>query len=67
MEKKFYTIMDGEGNFMNSNFMRDNNKNIVEAVRFGSLEGVKQYFEGLRKDRGFKIVEINYSLKEIIK
>lgn len=65
MEKRFYTIMDGEGNFINSNFMRDNNDNIVEAIRFSSLDGAAYYFEGLRKDRGFKIVKVNCNLEEM--
>jgi hypothetical protein len=62
--KEFYTIMEGN-NFINSNFMRDNNENISEAIRFNTLESAKYYFEGLRKDRGFRIVKVKCVLEYI--
>lgn len=62
--KEFYTIMEGN-NFINSNFMKDNNENISEAIRFNTLESAKYYFEDLRKDRGFKIVKVKCTLEYI--
>lgn len=62
--KEFYTIMKGN-NFKNSNFMRDDNENISEAIRFNTLESAKCYFEGLRKDREFKIVKVKCTLEYI--
>lgn len=65
MNKIFFTIMDGEGNFLNSNFMRDNNDNIIEAIRFNREEDVKDYFKDLREDRGFKIVRVKCELEDV--
>ena len=65
MNKIFFTIMDGEGNFLNSNFMRDNNDNINEAIRFSRLDDIGDYFEDLRKDRGFKIVRVKCELEDV--
>lgn len=65
MNKIFFIIMDGEGNFMNSNFMRDNNDNIIEAIRFSNLKDAEYYFEDLRKDKGFKIVRVKCELEDI--
>ncbi|NFL87495.1 hypothetical protein FDB24_14835 [Clostridium botulinum] len=60
---EFYTIMCGN-EFLNSNFMRDESKNIIEAIRFSTEEGVKEYFKGLRKNRGFRIVKVKCALEE---
>lgn len=57
MQQKFWTIMDGD-KFLNSNFMRDSSDSITEAVRFRTEDGCKEFFEGLRQDRGFKIAEV---------
>ena len=65
MGKIFYTIMEND-KFLNSNFMRDMNDNINEAIRFNTLEGVKGYFEDLRKDRGFRIVKVTCELEDVI-
>lgn len=65
MNKTFYTIMDGEGNFLNSNFMKDNNDNIIEAIRFSNLDDIKYYFKDLRDDKGFKIVKVKCELEDI--
>lgn len=65
MSKTFYTIMDGEGNFMNTNLYRKDNDNIFEAIRFSHLEDVEDYFEELRKDRGFKIVKVKCELEDV--
>lgn len=64
MQSKFWTIMIDE-KFLNSNFMRDNNENISEAVRFSDEESCREFFEGLRKDKPFKIVEVNCELRPI--
>lgn len=65
MNKTFYTIMDGEGNFMNANLYRKNNDNIYEAIRFSHLEDVEDYFGELRKDKGFKIVRVKCELEDV--
>lgn len=65
MNKIFFTIMDGEGNFLNSNFMRDNNDNILEAIRFSKLDDAEYYFKDLREDRGFKIVRVKCELEDV--
>lgn len=65
MNKTFFTIMDGEGNFLNGNLMRKNNENINEAIRFNDLEDAIDYFGELRKDRGFKVVKVNCKLEDI--
>lgn len=64
MNKIFYTIMEKD-KFLNSNFLRDMNDNINEAIRFSTLEGVKSYFEDLRKDRGFRIVKVICELEDV--
>jgi len=61
---KFYTIMRGN-KFLNSNLFRGDSENIVEAVRFTHEEDVKEYFEGLRKDRGFRIVKVKCELEDV--
>lgn len=65
MNKTFYTIMDGEGNFLNNNLMRGNNDNIIEAIRFSRLDDAEDYFEELREDRGFKIVRAKCELEDV--
>lgn len=65
MNKTFFTIMNGEGNFLNSNFMRDNNDNIIEAIRFSRLDDTEDYFKELREDRGFKIVRVKCELEDV--
>ena len=64
MSKIFYTIMEGK-KFLNNNFLRDMNENIIESIMFSSLEGAEQYFEDLRKDRGFRIVKVICELEDI--
>lgn len=64
MEKVFYTIMEDD-KFLNSNFMRDMNDNISEAIRFDSLEDVKYYFKDLREDRNFRIVKVVCKLEDV--
>lgn len=64
MNKIFYTIME-EDKFLNSNFLRDMNDNINEAIRFSTLEGAKSYFKDLRKDRGFRIVKVTCELEDV--
>ena len=62
MKNKFWTVMI-EDKFLNSNFMRDASENIVEAIRFYSKEECEEYFEMLRKDKPFRIVEVTCQLK----
>lgn len=64
MNKIFYTIME-EGNFLNSNFLRDMNDNINEAIRFNSLEAARRHFKGLSGDRNFRIVKVNCKLEDV--
>lgn len=64
MNKEFWTIMI-EGKFLNSNFMRDDNENIVEAIRFYNEEDCRDFFEGLRRDRPFKMVKVKCKLEVI--
>ena len=59
---KFYTIML-EGKFINSNFMREDSKDIVEAIKFSKKENAKYFFEGLRKDKDFKIIKVKCELE----
>lgn len=63
MEYKFWTIMDGD-KFLNSNLMRKDNSNIVEAIKFEYEEDCLEFMEGLRKDRNFKSVEVNCEVSE---
>lgn len=62
--KEFYTIMQGD-NFMNTNMFGENNENIIECIRFSTLESVQEYFEGLRKDKGFRIVKVKCTVEEL--
>ncbi|CAI3685777.1 hypothetical protein [Clostridium neonatale] len=61
---EFYTIMDGN-KFFNSNFMREDSENIIEAIRFSSQEEATIYFKGLREDRGFRIVKVKCELEDV--
>lgn len=61
---QFYTIMTGN-KFLNANLFRRDSENIVEAVKFTYKEDVEEYFEGLRKDRGFRIVKVKCELEDV--
>jgi hypothetical protein len=61
----FYTIVDGEGNFLNSNLMRDHTSNVIEAIKFFTFEEVKDYMKYLREDKAFKIAKVECSISEI--
>ena len=65
MNNEFYTIMDGEGNFINENCMAYNNDSVNDAVRFKYIEDAEEYFENLRKDIDFKIVRVKCELENV--
>ncbi|MEG1310502.1 MAG: hypothetical protein RR942_06435 [Romboutsia sp.] len=64
MKKQYYyTIMEGN-KFLASNLMRGMVDNITEAVRLFYEDDAIEYFEGLNKNRNFKIVEVECILRE---
>lgn len=59
----FYTIME-DGKFLASNFMRGMVNWVGEAVKLETEEEALEYFEGLNKNRKFRIVEVECTLRE---
>lgn len=54
-----------EGKFFNSNYFREDNENIVEAIKFSCEESCREYFNDLRKDKPFRMVRVKCELEEI--
>lgn len=64
MKKQYYyTIMEGN-KFLASNFMRGMVDNLIEAVRLEDEDEAIEFFEGLNKNRNFRIVEAECILRE---
>lgn len=61
----FYTVMNREGNFINSNLMRRDTDDILEAIKFYELEDVENYVERLRRDMIFKIIKVDCLFSEV--
>ena len=60
----FYTIKL-DGNFLNSNFMRDDTDHIIECIRFYNEDEARNFLKKLKKDIEFKIVKVTCNCEEI--
>lgn len=60
----FYTIMIND-KFINSNFMREPNNNICQAIRFNTIEEAKEYCQFIIDGVDYKIIKVNCSLEVI--
>lgn len=65
--QKFYVIQPKNRNeyFISSNSMFPLDKKVYNALKFETLEETKKYISDLRKDRKYKIIEVNCSFKEM--
>ncbi|KEI81166.1 hypothetical protein EXM58_13800 [Clostridium botulinum] len=63
--QKFYTIQRENGTFIPSNLFINHTMHIIDAIKFYTLEDVIEYKKDLRKDKIFKIIEVNCSFKEV--
>ncbi|EHN14122.1 hypothetical protein [Clostridium sporogenes] len=63
--QKFYTIQNENGSFIPNNLFLDYELCVMNAVKFRTLVGAREYKKCLRKDKIFKIIEVNCSFKEV--
>ncbi|ENK0837109.1 hypothetical protein AB2Z22_000415 [Clostridium botulinum] len=66
MDKQvFYTIQREDGSFIPNNLFLYKEFSVTNAVKFRTLEDAKDYKLDLRKDKVFKIIEVNCSFKDV--
>lgn len=64
MFNEFWTI-GIEGKYLNSNICCDYTKNLINAIKFETLEDIQSYKdEILRKDKSFKILKVTCIIEE---
>lgn len=59
---EFYTIVNSDGVFMNSNLFCSDTKNIINAIKFRDKEDAEVYLGQLIKD-DFKVAKVTCTYK----
>ncbi|ENJ9653527.1 hypothetical protein AB2T14_001135 [Clostridium botulinum] len=61
----FYTIQREDNTFISENLFEYNASHIINTIKFKTLKDAEEYKKDLRKDKVFKIIEVNCSFKDM--